>query len=158
MTEKIKEILAVLDLPEKEQRRKIAVYLNPPPWKHNFVAGFLPEDPERCDKCGKKLETNEDYNAECPYTYDYDGSLADLAIRLRDEIINTSESIWSKAKELTAKKWVDDYIKLVKKVCDMNLSDNYIGLVNAFFVNEAQPIHWIDAAIIAKEIAKDGKI
>ncbi len=63
-------------------------------------------------------------------------SLADLAFRLRDEVVNSSNlwpEIWNEALRLVARKY-----KKTQK--------------DEWFVDSAQPIHWIIAALIAKEL------
>ena len=72
-----------------------------------------------------------------------------LAFRLRDKAVNCAESDWNSAKRNVAKEWVDEYINLVNRVCNMDLVDEYVALTNTFFVNEAKPIHWIAAALEA---------
>lgn len=99
MTDKIKELLAVLDMPVNKQRKRIAELT--------------------------KIH--------------YEGTLADLAFRLRDEVTSSSDlwpEIWNEALRLVAAK----YRKTQK---------------DEWFVDKAQPIHWIIAALIAKELGKD---
>lgn len=146
--EKIQELLEILNLSEEEQRKKIAVYLNPPPWKHDFVAGPNPGDHERCIKCKRRLETKYDYDEECPYTYSYTGSLADLAFKLRNGVICSpiiSLGFWQEAKQKVFEKYKGGFC------CEQALST--FGKIHLWFVNVAQPIHWIVAGLIAKMLS-----
>jgi len=137
--ERIKDILKILDLTDEvEQRKRISIYLYPPPWKHDFVAGFLPEDPEKCSLCGKKLRTKEDHDEGCPYTYSYSGSLADLAFKLRDE-----------AKEYQT------LAEALELVWDYWQRQNRTGLTfDGFWIHRAQPIYWIVASLIGRELSE----
>jgi hypothetical protein len=137
--ERIEDILEILDLADEvEQRRRIAILMNVPPWRHNFVAGFFPEDSQKCDKCGKKLRIKEDYDEGCPYTYSYSGSLADLAFKLRDE-----------AKEYQT------LAEALELVWDYWQGQNRTGLTfDGFWIHRAQPIYWIVASLIGRELSE----
>lgn len=64
-------------------------------------------------------------------------SLADLAFRLRDEVVaECGDIVWHKA---------------VVKICD------YMRMGTAWFKNYAKPIHWIIAALIAKQKDKENE-
>ena len=77
-------------------------------------------------------------------------SLADLAFRLRDEIRSkVNYSCWMNAKETVAKAiWS-------KHKWHKRGSYKYLTSIYTFWTNQAQPIHWIIAALIAKD--KDDK-
>jgi len=110
MSDKIEELLTVLDMSEKKQRHWLI--------KKHFWLG------------------------------DSTNSLADLAFQLRDEVAEIWKQspgywIWGKALQdvycaATKKKW--DGIEFIR-----------------WFVYNAQPIHWIVAALIAKELVKENK-
>lgn len=80
------------------------------------------------EQYGWLLSTIREHKACCP---------ADLAFRLRDKaIVNQGDIAWHKA---------------VVGVC------GYMGKETAWFKNYGQPIHWIIAALIAKELGKNDK-
>ena len=69
-------------------------------------------------------------------------SLADLVFRLRDEAIKLPNYLWAKA------------TKLVYEYTNPASATNFY-LAASYFADKAQPIHWIIAALIAKELSKD---
>ena len=76
-------------------------------------------------------EEQEEWCRDKTMPYRWRESLADLAFRLRDEaVVNQGEVAWHRA---------------VVKVCD------YMGKRIVWFKGYAQPIHWVIAALIAKE-------
>lgn len=77
------------------------------------------------------MPENEQIDYLFLYGRNLDESLADLAFRLRDEVVvNQGDVAWHKA---------------VVIVCE------YMGQGTAWFKNYGQPIYWIIAALIAKE-------
>ena len=72
-------------------------------------------------------------------------SLADLAFRLRDEAVNIRYSKLVSAMEKVA-------MKSAKALTSYDMEG-----FNEWFTMEAQPIDWIIAALIAKELAKQPK-
>jgi len=113
---KIDELLTVLDMPEEKWLRAIATFAY-----HSRKDSEILADFHREYKCGY-MET----------------SLADLAFRLRDEVIQTlGKDYWRDA-------WEEIWIKIKGLT-----RENYMW---GFY--KAQPIHWIIAALIAKELAK----
>lgn len=79
------------------------------------------------------------------YDYGYngiDGSLADLAFRLRDEVVKNHRPEWLKACQLI-------YLNRCPQI-------RYCSLLEGErFVLEQNPIHWIIASIKAKHLAKE---
>ncbi len=108
---KIKELLAVLDMLEVEQYCWLCDHRP----EYGYVITAYPENPDMV--------------------------LADLAFRLRDEVMNFNKGAWYDATEQ------------VWRECH-----NYREYRN-FWVDRSKPIHWIIAALIAKELSKntDGK-
>lgn len=129
MTDKIKELLAVLDMPEEKQ------------WTYLAKKGLM----------SHSWEDAQDIKLEIP-TWRWESSfgrkvkdkfravLADLAFRLRDEAVVEYEGSWGQATSLVYK-----YITGAKDKL----------LTGAWFLCTAQPIHFIIAALIAKELAAD---
>ena len=76
-------------------------------------------------------------------------SLADLAFRLRDDVVKLPE--WRKAKELV---WIHCGGRATLKLVEgLDGADEAIVLRrNVFFVNDAEPMQWIIAALIAKQL------
>ncbi len=112
MTDKIKELLNVLDLPEEEQ----------------ITWFYRRHDP--------KLHTIVWIAPKARFK---DGMLADLAFRLRDEIVNAN-----------SKAFHDAIYKVMRKVKgNGNWATAYWGECSA------KPIHWILASLIAKENLKE---
>jgi hypothetical protein len=101
--EKIKELLAVLDLPAKEQYFKVL---------------------ELCDESPA--------DRDCP-------SLADLAFRLRDEMLKMEHYAPFEARRL---------------VGNYTTKSHSIEISEYWWACKVKPIHWIIAALIAKELAK----
>ena len=99
MTERIKELLAVLDMPEGSP-----------------------------EQYGWLLSTIREHKACCP---------ADLSFRLRDEVLSSENGM---------RQWIcgmfDVYMKATKNKL-LNWKWGYV---------KAKPIHWIIAALIAKEM------
>lgn len=78
-----------------------------------------------------------------------DESLADLAFRLRDEAVKLSPVCFQKAR---AKIYYQVYYYPIgERVLQ---SKNFLCTAE-WWLEEAQPIHWIIAALIAKELSKD---
>lgn len=128
MTDKIKELLTVLDLPQSKQRN----------WLWN-----------------KKLIHEVE-------------SLADLAFRLRDEALllqcktakacifpyglNAGSGCWTIAKTVTVGHSEESMENFICLFGDNHLEQERI--VDKWCTNRALPIHFIIAALIAKELAK----
>lgn len=100
MTDKIKELLAVLDMPEEEQIQFLVDYL-----ESSTDQSYLPDQ------------------------------LADLAFRLRDEVGNVA------------------FHHCIAKVCKH--INPYVMNYAGYGLCTCQPIHWIIAALCAKELAKE---
>jgi len=82
-----------------------------------------------------------------------DRDLADLAFRLRDEAVELNT--WGQAKELVAVYSDERVGKLIGLADGLSGGDRaIIGARNLFFVNRGRPIHFIDAALIAKELSQ----
>lgn len=166
MTEKIQELLAVLDMPsEEEQRDKLAYYVQPKPWTHivrTQLSGWVV-----CTKCHKKIKampgsfterqllkygryagSSEEWfyhlhTDNCSVPDPITESLADLAFRLRDEAVEIDSGVL--------------FGRGLTKVCWKLFGENKYGL-NEFLswsATVAYPIHWIIAALIAKELSND---
>jgi len=116
MDKKIEKLLAVPDMPEGEQGKWLV---------DNKIIGF------------GAFAMGDDAARAC---------LADLAFRLRDEVIKTSDDSLSSG-------FVSIYVKCADRIS--NATDCFM-----WFMFNAQPIHWIIAALIAKELAKEnnGKV
>ena len=110
MTEQ--KLLTVLDLPNAEQQIK-ALY------DFGYTEYFV------------KLACGDGIKYECRT-----GSLADLAFRLRDEVLNSKNGTI---------KWVDGMFDVYMKMTGSKLLNWKRGYI------EAKPIHWVIAALIAKE-------
>jgi hypothetical protein len=85
----------------------------------------------------KKSSILADFHREYKGGY-MDTSLADLAFRLRDEAVS----------DLPERNAAEKWESALKAVC------KHIGIylpIDEWFVDHAQPIHWIIAALIAKE-------
>ena len=83
-------------------------------------------------------------------------SLADLAFRLRDKAVSKYYNNWCKAKEIVWLHKNTDAQRYVDIVDGLDgADDRIIGRRAIFFSNQAKPIHWIIAALIAKEKAND---
>ena len=114
MTYKIKELLAVLDLPEREQFHKLD------------DLGIIDEN-----------------HREMIFLFGQNSGLADLAFRLRDEVRSNGHfyaGIIYVRRKMTG-----------KEICDCEHCLCFAAIY------EFKPIHWIIAALIAKELAKDGQ-
>jgi len=75
--------------------------------------------------------------------YEIEGSLADLAFRLRDEVVKDIDiplEIWASA---------------LRKVFLTEFKSGSKITILSLFINCAKPIHWIIAALIAKEKEDD---
>ena len=105
MTTEIKELLAVLGLPEEEQRKLIW------DWVYNEYPGWE--------------------------VFEAPQSLADLAFRLRDKAGQG--------------RFVDAIVEVFEFL--FGYSD-YKSVMMWLCSQECQPVHWIIAALIAKELAK----
>jgi len=126
--EQIKEVLAVLDMPEKKQCRWICDYFNEQ-WKEDLWWR------EYGARRGILL-----HNA-------YPGRktiLADLAFKMRDKIKRDESAI----------KFYSAFRKVAKKVQGRFLNNDDRLLL--FIIYNAQPIHWIVASIIAGILAESG--
>lgn len=110
------KLLKVPDLPEDEQRIEIAKLLSPKPWPHKWgyshaacavgKSNIAIGDCWCCDKCGREEILNREATKDkfipgvldnqagkpCSIPDEFDGSLADLAFRLRDEVCKDSLS------------------------------------------------------------------
>lgn len=82
-----------------------------------------------------------DYHREHKGGY-METSLADLAFRLRDEAVENREFMWACAKV---------YNKAWKYKLEPHEVDAPTIAMWVWFANHAKPIHWIIAALIAKE-------
>jgi len=154
--ERIEDILEILDLADEvEQRRRIAILMNAPPWRHNFVAGFFPEDSQKCDKCGKKLRIKEDYDEGCPYTHSYSGSLADLAFKLRNEV-KEDTALFKETSFHRALLMVSECLRCKEesRKFDSEIEITFREVYWVWWAICAQPIHWIVASLIAKTLSK----
>lgn len=123
--EKIKELLSVLDMPEEEQ------------WK--WLNDNFPDD-DALHFC-----------SGTPVCLVGEQELAFLAFRLRDEVWDTEG--WTKAKEiiwLHCRKEAAKAKELFESVDDGD--EPLWRRINGWFVNVAKPIHFIIAALIAKEL------
>lgn len=162
MNKKIQKLLAVLDLPEEEQRNEVTKLISPAKaWKHSYHLweGAHGDCPLwECDKCERKI-LREKLKAmpwdapvrsgKCNIPDSLNISLADLAFRLRDEV---EEFCWEKAKVLI---WSKYYPIANEKIGGFQQK---LSCTNGFFTSrDMKSIHWIIAALIAKELAKDGK-
>jgi len=138
----IDKLLAVLDMNEEEQRQEIG---------RNYGTSYHCGKRDKwmgndwtvvpCSKCGKQWEAwteRKKDKSRCLGSSPYKGSLADLAFRLRDEagqghfvngITNVFEHLYG----------YSDYKSVVMWMCS----------------EECKSIHWIIAALIAKQLAKD---
>jgi len=72
-------------------------------------------------------------------------SLADLAFRLRDEVVLSNKCQWAWPKVYNAA----HHFKLEVYEIDAPTTSMWI-----WFATQAEPIHWIIAALIAKQLAK----
>lgn len=76
--------------------------------------------------------------------------LADLAFRLRDEADCMShwwdgvEAVYQKAQA----DFIEAHIRIAPEIAELNAALQW-------FTNHSQPIHWIVASLIAKELAKE---
>jgi hypothetical protein len=118
--EKIKELLAVLTMPEKEQAKKLAKLYSQ-------------------DNDGNLIFYPVEKIAQRTF-------LADLAFRLRDEI-------WSDYPPFTDKQhcWYNALTEINKKIH----TSHWLGGEKSWWMEYAQPIHWIIAALVAKQLAKE---
>jgi len=125
MNDKIKELLAVLDLPEIKLDENRAIHQPQYEWlyehRHDFEAYLDVPHPD-CTFGGDKTKM----------------FLADLAFRLRDEVIEQDLN------------W-DDALVLVWE--QLGRSMKY----QTFCKYYTKPIHWIITALIAKELSKRDK-
>lgn len=114
MTERIKELLAVLGVSEDEQ------------W------GFLCSQKRIQEICGNQLDVF------CQKKYKR-RVLADLAFRLRDETVYLRK------------------IEIVFEHCEGKIRNHRNPSQKYFiwWIEQAKPIHWIIAALIAKELSRD---
>jgi len=152
MTDKIKDLLAVLDLPEEEQRVAIAYHIVPKPWKHFASGSFTPSscDPEYCRKCKKPLQTVADDESDCPKPDGLSESLADLAFRLKRE---ADPQEFARALVL-----VYDHIEPIPKGINPALVVDIIAeAMKGWAMVEVEPIHWIISSLIAKELNNEDK-
>lgn len=113
MADKIKELLAVLDMPEEEQWGS---------WRWLFDHNYLPM--RICYGDIEKIRM----------------ARADLAFRLRDKTDRFNEGLEE----------VFEHIMGYSTYKDM-----YYWMCNLIDECECKPIHWIIAALIAKELAKE---
>lgn len=81
-------------------------------------------------------------------------SLSDLAFRLRDEVKEKWHNEYCKAKEVV---WLykNEDAQRFKRLAETYYLNEEVDRIiqrrEVFFTNHAQPIHWIIAALIAKE-------
>lgn len=87
---------------------------------------------------------------KCPETFIGDAasnkpteSLADLAFRLRDEVVDDESCSW------------DCWKKALKAVYQKAKSKEVLDYLWDWWVDLSQPIHWIVASLIAKELSNE---
>lgn len=157
MKDEIKKLLVVLDLSEKEQERAIARHFQSEPYGHTFSEIHKDKPSPRwlikCRKCTNTwefvgfniqqlLEEESKIRFTCPYPDPLSESLADLAFRLRDEVMKKHRPEWLAACKLI-------YLHLCPQI-------QYCSLLQGErFILEQSPIHWITAVSIAKKLAKE---
>ena len=136
------ELLKVLDLPKEGQAEKLPYYVQPKPWEHISSGSFTPSscDPEYCEKCRKKLMTWQDEESECPVPDGISESLADLAFRLRNEV--DIDLFWVGMIQVMNKAATKEQVYAGRGFVETNAD---------WWWKYARPIHWIIAALIAKE-------
>ena len=81
------KLLAVLDMSENEQLKKLAYYIQPKPWIHDSPTAFADIYEQKthttCKKCGKEIRISGDKKSlSCTIPEPITESLADLAFRL----------------------------------------------------------------------------
>lgn len=124
---KIDELLAVLDLPEEEQ----SVWLF-----DRFATSFMKKMQEVGDRL--KWEENEWRSTKQDAM---SNQVADLAFRLRDEI---------------GEGRMFDDLNCEEAVYKYRVKENYRPeMFTSWWICHSKPIHWIIAALIAKELAKE---
>lgn len=151
---KIDELLAVLEMPEEKQRMQLSRYITPRPWLHTFTERHIDKPTPKwiveCRTCQNQweflgynieqilAEENKIRQKECPNPKPITESLATLAFRLRDEAVKKDSYIWTEA-----------CVNVFRKVC----SDWDERSFDVWWQDNSRPIHWIIAALIAKELA-----
>lgn len=170
MQDKIADLLKVLDLSEEEQILAVVKIVQPKPWlcspcvtghamNSRVVIPYL-----KCEKCEREIKVEEvnverswhvgfekyTTKKECSIPDELDISLADLAFRLRDEV-SCMQYWWDGVLQVYQKckaDFIAVHIKLVPEVAEL-------GAAQQWYANAAQPIHFIIASLIAKQLAKE---
>lgn len=120
MKKNIEKLLAILDMPEKEQGKAVNAFLQP-------------------ENCGFSYCVDKDKCPPCPFPPPLSNKkLADLAFRLKNEVSNGKLKV--KGGDTSA--W---YLGL-------EMVEGYLDESNSWFMHRSQPIEWIIAALIAKEL------
>lgn len=132
MNPKTKELLSVLDLSEEEQYRWVDTNVEQEGWEAPISKSFVSTE-----------------------------SIADLAFRLRDEVKDLPDFVFSKAWHLIVakcmykynwgdKEWKQNFEEFTgSRDAVPNSTDREI-----FALWDSKPIHWIVTALIAKELEK----
>jgi hypothetical protein len=147
-----KELLAVLDMAEKEQRKVMGNYVVK---KKSHDVKCLDWTGTPCRHCGKKWKTWGERRKDksvCKGPFVYKGSLADLAFRLRDEAVKIVNKYEYPTQYLHGMEMV---YKKATKTKGVRHDPKIYREAEEWFSLKAQPIHFIIAALIAKEQSAD---
>jgi hypothetical protein len=146
------DIKDILSLPKDERDLEIRKLIVPKPWKHK--CNWLPQSGYDCLKCGKDLRATKNKGKDSPCPIPDPVALDwNLAMKMRDEAVAKDCEAWTYAAVYVEnyriavamnREWTDQDLEHVKREAEWD------G-VSQWFIDLAQPHHYILAALLAKE-------